>query len=57
MREEAGEWLFGGTVEGLGVQDVWIVPPRDQRPNEDALYEYGSSLRFYMPELEIWRSS
>ncbi len=55
-RTEAGEWHFAWVLEGRGVQDVWIVPPRAQR-NSDTLYEYGTSIRFYDPELDAWQST
>ena len=54
VRRERGEWSFSWVLEGRAVQDVWIVPPRGA-PAAD-LYEYGTSLRFYDPEIEAWRS-
>lgn len=56
-REEAGEWSFGRVLEGRGVQDVWIVPPRSRRGANADLYEYGTSIRYYSPELDAWRST
>jgi hypothetical protein len=50
-RTEAGEWHFSWVLEGRGIQDVWIVPPRAQRASNE-LYEYGTSIRFYDPGLE-----
>ena len=44
-------------LEGRGIQDVWIVPPRSQRPAPGGDYEYGTSLRFYDPTIEGWRST
>lgn len=55
-REMAGEWSFSRVLEGRGIQDVWIVPPRGQR-NAEELYEYGTSVRFYEPSLQAWRST
>lgn len=55
-REMAGEWSFSRVLEGRGIQDVWIVPPRGQR-NTEELYEYGTSVRFYEPSLQAWRST
>lgn len=55
-RTEAGEWHFSWVLEGRGVQDVWIVPPRAQR-HSGWLYEYGTSIRFYDPELNVWQST
>jgi hypothetical protein len=55
-RTEAGEWHFSWVLEGRGIQDVWIVPPRAQRAS-GSLYEYGTSIRFYDPVLEAWQST
>lgn len=55
-RTEAGEWHFSWVLEGRGIQDVWIVPPRAQRAS-GTLYEYGTSIRFYDPVLEAWQST
>jgi hypothetical protein len=41
---ERGEWIFGWVLEGRAVQDVWILPSR----------EYGTTLRFYEPRLDVW---
>ncbi|MBB3897066.1 hypothetical protein [Roseococcus suduntuyensis] len=55
IREEEGEWHFARVLEGRGIQDVWVVPPRGQR--EVSAYEYGTSLRFHDPALGAWRST
>ena len=55
-RTEAGEWHFAWVLEGRGIQDVWIVPPRARRAR-GRLYEYGTSIRFYDPALEAWQST
>jgi len=52
-----GEWHFERVLEGRGIQDVWIVPPRSQRPAAGGDYEYGTSLRFYDPTIDAWRST
>jgi hypothetical protein len=44
-------------LEGRAVQDVWIVPRRTLRSPSADLYEYGTSLRFYDPHLDAWRST
>jgi len=54
-RKEAGEWHFAPVLEGRGVQDVWIVPPRGKRGSDD--YEYGTSIRFYDATIGGWRST
>ena len=56
-REERGEWHFSWILEGRGIQDVWIVPPRVERSGGADLYEYGTSLRFYDPALKAWQST
>ena len=54
-REIAGEWSFFRVLEGRGIQDVWIVPPRGERSGD--LYEYGTSIRYYEPGIQGWRST
>ena len=56
-RRQDGEWHFAWVLEGRGIQDVWIVPPRAQRTNSAEDYEYGTSLRFFDPEIAAWRST
>ena len=56
IRTEAGEWHFDWILEGRGVQDVWIVPPRGSRTPDNA-YEYGTSVRFYDPAIDAWQST
>ncbi len=56
-RQLDGEWHFERVLEGRGIQDVWIVPRRTQRPAAGGDYEYGTSLRFYDPAIEAWRST
>ena len=56
VRREAGEWHFAWVLEGRAVQDIWIVPPREQR-GAGNLYEYGTTIRFYDPTIDAWRST
>jgi hypothetical protein len=56
-REERGEWHFSWILEGRAIQDVWIVPPRDERARRGDLYEYGTSLRFFDKTLNAWQST
>lgn len=56
-RRERGEWHFSWILEGRGVQDIWIVPPRDERARSSDLYEYGTSLRFFDEKLGAWQST
>ena len=48
-RRSNGEWHFSRVLEGRAVQDVWIVPSRGERTRENE-YEYGTSLRFALPD-------
>jgi hypothetical protein len=51
-----GEWLFDWTLEGYAIQDVWAVPGREDRLNGDSkLIGYGTTVRFYDPEIDAWR--
>src|SRR5687767_12872272 len=56
-RQERGEWHFSWILEGRGLQDIWIVPPRHERTGRSDLYEYGTSLRFYDSKLGAWQST
>jgi hypothetical protein len=56
-RRENGEWHFAWVLEGRAVQDVWIVPRREDRHNHPDLYEYGTSVRFHDPTIQAWRST
>ena len=45
-----GEWIFARVLEGMGIQDVIILPARDVRTETPhPLAEYGTSLRVYNP--------
>ncbi len=52
--ELAFDWILGGRA----VQDVWIVPGRDQ-PGSGLPPRgfYGTTIRFYDPTIEAWRST
>jgi hypothetical protein len=52
-----GEWHFAWVLEGRAVQDVWIVPRRDQRRDAQELYEYGTSIRFPSDRPGCWHST
>lgn len=57
-RRTPGEWSFGWVLEGRAIEDVWIVPPRGQRPKDGPPPgEYGVTLRFYDPRIDAWRST
>lgn len=53
-----GELHFGWVLGGRAVQDVWIVPGRGQ-PGEGRppLGFHGSTIRFYDPAIDAWRST
>lgn len=51
-----GEWIFSWILEGRAIQDVWILPGRNERMQLGALKgEYGTTLRCYDPELKKWK--
>jgi hypothetical protein len=52
-----GEVHFGWVLEGLAVQDVWIMPRRSDRTGEvdRKLNMYGTTLRVWDPAIEAWR--
>lgn len=56
-RKQRAEIHFARVLEGRAVQDLWIVPPRDERrvdtPRE--LNRYGTTLRVFDPLLRAWR--
>ncbi len=56
-RRENGEWHFVRVLNGLGIQDVWIVPGPSERAAGKGPYEYGTSIRFYDPGIAAWRST
>lgn len=53
-----GELHFGWVLGGQAIQDVWIVPGRGRpgyrRPPRAF---HGSTIRFYDPRIEAWRST
>jgi hypothetical protein len=53
-----GELHFGWVLGGRAVQDVWIVPGRGQPgEGEPPLAFHGSTIRFYDPAIDAWRST
>ena len=55
-RRGGGEIHFGWVLAGRAIQDVWIVPPRDQQSEPPAWGDfYGTTLRVYDPGLDAWR--
>lgn len=47
-----GEIHFDWALQGRAIQDVWILPARDQ-PNPASVF-YGTTLRIYDPALDAW---
>jgi hypothetical protein len=58
-RRMEGEWLFGWALEGRAIQDVWIAQHRSQRGTSAGSEptEYGTTVRFYDPSIDAWRST
>ena len=56
-RRRAAEWHFGWALEGRAVQDVWIMPRRDERTDSlnKSLNMYGTTLRVWDPSIQAWR--
>jgi hypothetical protein len=56
-----GEIYAGWVLEGRAVQDVWMIPPRAERPLDPNPADfpvtgpwYGTTLRVYDPKLDVW---
>ncbi len=55
-QKEKGEWLFSWILEGRAVQDVWIIPTRENRGKPGMPDgEYGSAIRFYSEKENAWK--
>jgi hypothetical protein len=54
-KTHTGEWHFAWVMEGLAVQDVLISPRRGERAGDLGPNRYGSSIRFFDPQLKGWR--
>ncbi len=55
--ELAGEVHFGWILGGRAVQDTWIVPgAREWQESRPPAGFYGTTIRFYDPSLDAWRS-
>jgi hypothetical protein len=53
-----GEWHFGWVLEGRAIEDVWMIPPRADRPADGPPPgEYGVTLRFFDRRIRAWRST
>ncbi|HET7579854.1 MAG TPA: hypothetical protein VFK33_11295 [Bacillales bacterium] len=52
-----GELHFGWVLGGRAVQDIWIVPGRGQSHEGKPMAFHGSTIRFYDPNIDAWRST
>lgn len=52
--ESQGEWHFANVLQGLAVQDVFIVPMRGLELPPGGKRRYGTTLRFFEPESGDW---
>jgi hypothetical protein len=56
--EMTGELHVGWVLGGRAVQDVWIMPGRGEPgEGEPPLAFHGSTIRFFDPQLDRWRST
>ena len=53
-RESSTEVHFGWVLGGRAVQDVWIAPSRQTRKPSDQDRMYGTTLRVYDPQSDVW---
>lgn len=54
-RHIKGEWIFSWILEGIGIQDLFIVPSRAERAkNSHSDAEYGTTIRLYNPQNLSW---
>ena len=54
-RRVKGEWIFSWVLDGTAIQDLFIVPSRDERLiNKQPDAEYGTTLRIFNPKTSAW---
>jgi len=53
-RESSCEVHFGWALAGRAIQDVWIAPSRKGRPASEPDRMYGTTLRVYDSENDVW---
>jgi hypothetical protein len=56
-RRLSAEWHFGWTLNGRAVQGVWIAPSRRDRQRGEPPVDWGTTIRFYDPRIDAWRST
>ncbi len=50
-----GEWHWGWVLDGRAIQDVWIMPGREERQKPGGPKgEWGTTLRYYDPKIDAW---
>jgi len=54
-RESSCEVHFGWVLQGRAIQDVWIAPSRHARKPTEQDRMYGTTLRVYDPQSDIWQ--
>ncbi|MCI0391845.1 MAG: hypothetical protein MOB07_24140 [Acidobacteria bacterium] len=56
-RQIKGEAHFGWVLEGRAVQDVWIMPRREERSADidKTMNMYGTTLRAWDSAIQAWR--
>lgn len=52
--DSSAEVHFGWALQGRAIQDVWIVPSRIGRAPGEADKMYGTTLRVYDPQNDVW---
>ncbi len=52
-----GEIHFAWVLDGRAIQDVWIFPTRGDLRRGLPIDEWGSTLRFYDPSMDVWKIS
>jgi hypothetical protein len=56
-RTLSAEWHFAWALNGRAVQDVWIAPDRRDRERGEPPVDWGTTIRFYDPRIDAWRST
>jgi hypothetical protein len=54
-QQTQAEWIWGWTLQGRAVQDVYIVPPRAEQARGAPCRVYGTTVRLYDPSIDAWR--
>ena len=50
-----GEWIFSYVLNGMAIQDLFIVPSREECKNNNIESgEYGTTIRIYDPKKDMW---